>query len=123
MNVHPFAIPRGQSMNRKGVTQVVGPWADAAARPLEAQVTQDAPQGVRGGLQGNRASVSANEQSVGPIVPFAPQKLVALRPVLAKLASEILAKRNESSTTFARAYTQHPRMKINVRASQPNGLA
>jgi hypothetical protein len=41
MNVHTFAIPRGQSMNRKGVTQIVWPWADATARPLETQMTQD----------------------------------------------------------------------------------
>jgi hypothetical protein len=123
MNVYAFAIPRGQSMNCKGVTQIVGPWADATARPLEAQMTQDTPQGLRGGLQGNRATVSANEQSVGPIVPFAPQKLIALRPVLAKLASEVLSKWNESSATFARAYMQHPCMKIHIRASQPNGLA
>ena len=40
MDVYAFAIPRGQSMNGKGMAQIIGPWADATARALKAQMTQ-----------------------------------------------------------------------------------
>ena len=34
MNVDPFAIPRGQSMNGKRMAQIVRPWTDATAKAL-----------------------------------------------------------------------------------------
>jgi hypothetical protein len=120
VNIHACPVPRGETVDGKGVAQIVRARSDPTTERLEPQATEHAANDARDPRDEKRLAVRTNqERSMG----CGRGKAVAMSSILLQFLGQVFAEWNPARLPFALPDIEHASVEVDILDLKPDGLA